>query len=69
MNDKGVTTSGVYVGKRYIYLSKDKRFEMLIIYGEKDTYRGIDCSNEETALPLLLEMDQQILKSFKIQDN
>ena len=69
LNNNGVTTNGVYVGKRFIYLSEDKRFEMLIIYGEKDSYSGIDCSNEETALPLLLEMDEQILKSFKIQNN
>jgi hypothetical protein len=69
LNDRGVTTTGIYVGRRYIYLSKDKRFEMLIIYGEKDSYRGIDCSNEETALPLLLEMDEQILNSFDIQNN
>ena len=64
-----MTVSGIYVGKRYIYLSQDKRFEMLIIYGEKDSFRRIDCNNEEAAVPLLKEMDEEILQLFKIQNN
>ena len=35
LNSKRVNTTGTYVGKRYIYLSEDRRFEMLIIYGRK----------------------------------
>jgi hypothetical protein len=69
LNNNGLNTTGKYVGLRFVYLSEDKRSEMLIIYGEKTTVRGIDCDNEETAVPLLKQMYGQALTEFSIKTN
>lgn len=61
-----VNTRGMFSGVRLLWLSEDKRSEMLVIYGEKTSYRNIDCSNRETAEPLLDEMSLQFLKDFNV---
>ncbi len=67
LNNNGVNTTGNYVGLIYAYLSEDKRSELLIIYGEKTDYRNVDCGNEETSLPLLELMSQQVLSELKVE--
>ncbi|NJN44666.1 MAG: hypothetical protein HC806_08085 [Anaerolineae bacterium] len=62
-----VHTIGNYVGLRFVYLTQDKRSELLIIYGESTDNRGIDCNNEELSEPLLHQMHKQVLSDFTVQ--
>lgn len=66
LRSREVNTRGMFSGVRLLWLSEDKRSEMLIIYGEKTSYRNIDCSNRKTAEPLLEEMNNQFLKDFSV---
>ena len=69
LSRNGVNTTGKYAGLRFVYLSEDKRSEMLIIYGEKTTVGGIDCDNEERAEPLLEQIYRQTLSEFSRHKN
>jgi len=66
LRSREVNTRGMFSGVRLLWLSEDKRSEMLIIYGEKTSYRNIDCSNRKTAEPLLDELNKQFLKDFSV---
>ena len=67
LSNRGIKTPGIYVGVNWKYFSKDRRSEMLIIYGEQTTVRGIDCRNEETAAPLVKKLYKEALKEFSIR--
>jgi hypothetical protein len=67
LNNKGVYTDGIYVGLRLVYLREDKRSEMLIIYGERTDFRGINCSSKETSEPLLEQMSLQVLNELRVK--
>ena len=66
LKSREVNTRGIFTGVRLLWLSEDKRSEMLVIYGEKTSYRNIDCSNRKSAEPLLEELNKQFLKDFTI---
>ncbi|HMQ70384.1 MAG TPA: hypothetical protein PKA90_15425 [Ignavibacteria bacterium] len=66
LRSREVNTRGMFSGVRLLWLSEDKRSEMLVIYGEKTSFRNIDCSNRKTAEPLLEELNKQFLKDFSV---